>query len=429
MSDVVKNQITKICDILQSAAQQTRVLTHLGWPGRVRDDFLASDAKKLPRVSYADFNAKPVLELVAVARRLIRAAQFDRDTGISGWLDRQAASIETSARMLLACGTKEFFTHSRVLYGAPGDVLIDQTSTALTLAGDFEDALAQLDGFNEKYLVQTSVDSGELAAKIEIAVQQLFGDDAPVVMVVDELSANALAGRERIRIRRDAKFNDKDIDQLIHHEAGIHVATSLNGRYQSALPILSSSHAGTTRTQEGLAVFSEFITGSMDLDRLRRLSDRTLAIQMAVDGADFIEIYNYFLERTGSRSQAFENSRRVFRGGIITGGAPFTKDIVYLDGLIRVHNFLRALVANGRADCMLLLFCGKLDLEDIPVLCELSRMGMCIAPRYLPAWANDMRFLLSYLAYSGFLNTINLAQVSKHYESLLQSAPLVEMGG
>lgn len=184
MSDVVKNQITKICDILQSAAQQTRVLTHLGWPGRVRDDFLASDAKKLPRVSYADFNAKPVLELVAEARRLIRAAQFDRDTGISGWLDRQATSIETSARMLLACGTKEFFTHSRALYGAPGDVLIDQTITALTLAGDFEDALAQFDGFNEKYLVQTSVDSGELAAKIEIAVQQLFGDDAPVVMVV-----------------------------------------------------------------------------------------------------------------------------------------------------------------------------------------------------------------------------------------------------
>jgi len=113
----------------------------------------------------------------------------------------------------------------------------------------------------------------------------------------------------------------------------------------------------------------------------------------------------------------------------LTGGAPFTKDIVYLDGLIRVHNFLRALVANGRADCMLLLFCGKLDLEDIPVLCELSQMGLCKEPRYLPAWASDMRFLLSYLAYSGFLNTIGLRQISSHYENLLRGAPLVEMGG
>lgn len=429
MGDVVKNQSTQICHMLKSAAQKTRVVTHLGWHGGVRDQFLANNAKRLPVVSYADYNAQPELDLVAQARRLTKTAQFDQGVGISDWLDRQAMSIENSARMRLACGTPEFFTYSSALYGAPGDVLIDQTSTALTLAGDFSDAQSQLDGFNEKFLLQTDVDSSELAAKLETAVQKMFADDAPVVTVVDELSANALAGRERIRVRRDAKFNDKDIDQLIHHEAGIHVATSLNGKYQAALPILSTSYAGTARTQEGLALFSELITGSMDLDRLKRLSHRTLAIQMAVDGADFIEVYHYFMERTGSRFQAFENYRRVFRGGVLTGGAPFTKDMVYLDGLIRVHNFLRALVANSRADCMLLLFCWKLDLEDIPVLSQLSRIGMCIAPRYLPAWASDMRFLLSYLAYSGFLNTINLAQVSNHYESLLQSAPLVEMGG
>ena len=193
----------------------------------------------------------------------------------------------------------------------------------------------------------------------------------------DRLSANALAGSERIRIRRGAVFNDKDIAQLIHHEAGIHVATSLNGRHQQLLPILAASHAGTTRTQEGLAVFSEFITGSMDLERLQRLADRTIAIKMAADGADFLEVYRYFLERTGVELQAFESTRRVFRGGVISGGAPFTKDIVYLDGLIRVHNFLRTLISQGRPDCLLLLFCGKLDMEDIPVLAELSQAGLC----------------------------------------------------
>ena len=60
------------------------------------------------------------------------------------------------------------------------------------------------------------------------------------------------------------------------------------------------------------------------------MSDRTIAIQMAVDGADFIEVYEFFLERIHSEEQAFENTRRVFRGGVLTGGAPFTKDIVYL---------------------------------------------------------------------------------------------------
>jgi hypothetical protein len=61
----------------------------------------------------------------------------------------------------------------------------------------------------------------------------------------------------------------------------------------------------------------------MELDRLRRLADRVFAIQMAIDGADFIEVYRYFLERTGQPDQAFENARRVFRGGMMVGGAPF----------------------------------------------------------------------------------------------------------
>ncbi|WP_310649618.1 MULTISPECIES: tyrosine/phenylalanine carboxypeptidase domain-containing protein [unclassified Colwellia] len=70
----------------------------------------------------------------------------------------------------------------------------------------------------------------------------------------------------------------------------------------------------------------------------------------------------------GNESQAYKNSQSVFRGGLLTGGAPFTKDGVYLYGLIRVHNFLKAVAANGRADCLKLLFCGKLHIEDIPVL-------------------------------------------------------------
>lgn len=428
MSDKVEQRTTRIGQILHQAAQRTRILSHLRWEGAVRDRFLAERASALPVVSYPNYDVEPVFDMLHEARRLMQSSAID------DWLERQARAIELSARLLSACGTSDFFHYSSELYGAPGDLLLDQSSTSLTLASDFGEILRHLDGFHQGLLEQREVSSVELAEQLDNAVNQMFGADAPEIQLVDELSANALAGRERIRIRRSAEFSDKDVAQLIHHEAGIHVATSLNGLYQTSLPILGSSHAGTTRTQEGLAVFAEFITGSMDLDRLRRLCDRTIAIQMAVDGADFIEVYEFFLERSAtdeqvSEEQAFENSRRVFRGGVLSGGAPFTKDIVYLDGLVRVHNFLRALVANGRADCMLLLFCGKLDLEDIPVLSELAALGLCKPPRYLPAWASDMRFLLSYLAYSGFLNTIDQQRVSAHYENLLRSAPLVEMGG
>lgn len=247
-----------------------------------------------------------------------------------------------------------------------------------------------------------------------------------MVEVTQTLSANATAGPDRIRIRADAHFTDRDVDQLVHHEAGIHVTTALNGRAQTALPILAASHPGTTRTQEGLAVFSEFMTGCMDIDRLGRLADRVLAIQLAIDGADFCEVYRYFRDQGVVDTMAFEQTRRVFRGGVLTGGAPYTKDVVYLDGLLRVHDFLRSLVAAGRADVLQLLFCGKLALADIPVLCSLAELGLLRAPRYLPAWAADRRFLVSYLAYSGFLDRVGLGQAHQRHADILRSAPRIQ---
>ena len=421
MSKPSSERITRICKILYDAARKTRMLSHLGWHGSVREKFFEASAKELPVVEYPPYDAAPVFAQIKQVRGLLQNSLVDQ------WLERQADAIQNSAHLLINTGKPEFFDYSRRLFGAPDDLLLDGNSTSLTLAKSFDQALSTLSGFDQRFLPQSVVSSDELAVSMKEAVIELFGNDAPSVSVVDELSANALAGSERIRIRRAAKFNDKDIAQLIHHEAGIHVATSLNGKNQTLLPILGASHSGTTRTQEGLAVFSEFITGSMDLERLRRLADRTIAIKMSAEGADFLQIYQFFLERTGVEIQAYENTRRVFRGGVIRGGAPFTKDIVYLDGLIRVHNFLRTLVSQGRPDCLPLMFCGKLDLEDIPVLAELSQDGLCRPAKYLPAWASDMRFLLSYLAYSAFLNTTDLQTIGLHYEQLLRDAPRVEM--
>ena len=144
---------------------------------------------------------------------------------------------------------------------------------------------------------------------------------------------------------------------------------------------------------------------------------------MAVDGADFLEVFQFFLERTDDPEQSFENTRRVFRGGVLTGGSPFTKDGVYLDGLLRVHNFFRTAVSSGRADCLRLLFCGKLDLEDFPVLAQLADEGICEPAKYLPPWAKDIRFLLCYLSYSSFLNKIDLSKVKQHYSKMFEALP------
>src|SRR5690606_15536517 len=98
-----------------------------------------------------------------------------------------------------------------------------------------------------------------LAEDMRIAVQEMFGELAPEVVMDPKMPSKAIAGSRRIKIRPSACFTDKDINQLIEHEAAIHVGTSINGKLQPHLKILSESHAGTTKTQEGIAVFAEYI--------------------------------------------------------------------------------------------------------------------------------------------------------------------------
>ena len=415
-----QQRIRNISDQLYQASRSLRVLSHLRWDASVKQQFFAKKAQALPVVSYAKFDATEPLNIIAVVQ-----TKLNSGNPIDNWLLGISQDFKSTAKLLQSTGTRDFYRYSCDLYGTPESPLVDQTNTSLGLANQLADLFSSFDSIDLGEPDVAGVDADTVAAAMHKATQKMFADQAPEVSVVDTLSANALAGAKRIRIRRGAQFTDKDIQQLIHHEAFVHVATSLNGRNQDDLKILASSHPSTTRTQEGLAVFAEFITGSMDIDRMHRLADRVIAIQMAVDGADFLQVYQYFLDRIGEPDQSFENTRRVFRGGVLTGGAPFTKDIVYLDGLLRVHNFMRSMVATKRTDVLRMLFCGKLDIEDIPVLCELSSMGLCKPAKYLPPWASDLRFLLAYLTYSSFLNKIDLSQVNIHYQQLLADAPQV----
>ena len=410
-------RITDLSQRLYQASKEIRILSHISWPAQVRADFFNNKEQKLPEVSYPSFDPSNVIMQVSAIQAELGESVVDK------WLARQANILANSALMMSSVGTEQFYHYSRELYGAPNDPLTDGMSTSLSLAQQFDEVLASISDIDLGAPQDADRSAHQVAEEMQRAVQKAFKDDAPDVFVVDELSANALAGPTRIRIRAGAKFSDRDVVQLINHEAHIHVGTSLNGIQQTQLPMLAASHAGTTRTQEGLAVFAEFITGTMDIDRMRRLSDRVLGIQKAIDGADFIEVYRYFVERVGDKKQAFENTRRVFRGGVMTGGAPFTKDNVYLNGLLRVHNFFRAIVSNNRVDCLPLMFCGKLDLEDIPVLSQLAKQGLLKQAKYLPPWASDKRFLLSYLAYSSFLNHIYMHKVKAHYNELLNEAP------
>ncbi len=429
-TQALKNRISRATLALREAEQPLRILGLLAWPLEVRNQFLGSGGKAMPQVRYPEVDTRMVESALAAARPLIAEAGPARE-----WLERIADRIALASHMINHLGTAAFFADSSRLYGAPEQPLADSGQSPLDLARRLRRIIDRMSHIDLGAPIDANASAEEVSRRMSAAVHKFFGDEAPIIELVDNLSANATAGPNRIRIRSTARFTDRDVEQLVHHEAGIHVTTGLNGRHQNDLPILAASHPGTTRTQEGLAVFAEFITGCMDLDRLSRLADRVLGIQMAVDGADFIEVYRHFLDGaqgeeassspTVAEKTAFEQARRIFRGGVLTGGAPFTKDVVYLDGLLRVHDFLRSVVAAGRADVLMLLFCGKLDLDDVPVLCQLAELGLVRPPKFLPPWAADRRFLVSYLAYSGFLGRVRMGHVHARYADVLEQAPEV----
>lgn len=393
------------------------ILQTIAWSNATRDRFFAGGARTLPKVRYRGFDPEPVLEILRHARSLMRGKG---EVGV--WLRRGAETLEVTANMLAAAGTPRFSKLSARLYGRPDAFFPDTERTPLALAHRLIRTAKRVSvGLPDP--PPPTLNAVTVAKEVRAAVNAHFGDKAPEVLVVDVLAARASAGPNRIRLRRNAVFSDLDVRQLIHHEAFVHVATALNGQRQRRMPILACNHAGTTRTQEGLAVFAEMMSGALDPVRLLRLAHRVVAIQMALDGADFLQVYRYFLEVSVDRTEAFASAARVFRGGVMTGRHPFTKDMVYLDGLCRVHVFVRAVIDTGRVDCLRLLFAGKLDLQDIQAVMALRRQGRCVAPRFVPPWVSDPRRLVAYFAVSDIIGRAATAGLRGHYVTALRQTP------
>ncbi|WP_300542295.1 flavohemoglobin expression-modulating QEGLA motif protein [Maricaulis sp.] len=401
--------------LLLEAEDRLPVLRTIAWERRHADAFFAAGERELPRPDYPRIDPEPSLERVAEARRLI-----DGDSPVHAWLLRLTETMADTARLLAATGTAGFHTYSRRLYGDPASPIADGRRTALDLARRLDDVLADFEGAAVRLEPPEQLSARDLKARLDAELPAVFAGQAPRVEVTLDVSAKAAAGRDYIKLRADAVFSDLDVTQLLHHEAYIHIATSRNGLQQARFPILAESHPGNARTQEGLAVFAEFISGALDPRRFRRLADRVIAIDMAANGADFLELYRFFRERNAPDRpiEAFESARRVVRGGLVGGGAPFTKDSVYLGGLLEVHNYLRTAVRAGDPGLIRLLFAGKMDLADLGAMKQLREAGLISEPAIMPPWARDLRYLLSYLAYSTFLNEIDLAHVAARYEHL-----------
>jgi uncharacterized protein (TIGR02421 family) len=383
-----------------------RILSGLAWPVELEARFLErwrAGTPELPQPTTQPVDHAATTEaLDDILRRL------DRGHPVGDWLYKTAWSYRVAAVMLSNIGNPTFTRCSTLLYGHPSTHYKSQDTTTFESAGRMLAITDQL--IDARYVPRVPFDipAPEFAAKLRERMGRFFTDD-PVEVVLDpQLSSKATAGSKVIRIRADAMFSDLDLDQLVEHEAFIHSATMLNGKRQPWLRCLGTGAPRTTRTQEGLATFAEIITGSMDINRLRRLALRVLRLQEALAGADFIEVFRAFLDAGQSEADSYRSAARIFRGGDVRGRVCFTKDGAYLEGLLLVTAFIKRALHENRGDTLRMLFCGRVALGDLIALSALRDAGLIAAPHYVPPWAQHPERVLATLAFSTAAQSLRL---------------------
>lgn len=404
---------------------KVRVLSGLAWPVEMETRFLerwrAGDPQMPAPPTLPVDHAATIEALDGILGRL------DRGHPVGDWLYKTAWSYRVAALMLSSIGTPRFTECSALLYGRPSTRYRSQETTTFQSAESMLAITDQLIDARHVPEVPYDIPAPVFAARLRERIDPFFSDD-PVQVVLDpQLASKAAAGSKVIRIRADAMFSDLDLDQLVEHEAFIHSATMLNGKRQPWLRCLGTGAPRTTRTQEGLATFSEIITGAMDINRLRRLALRVLRLQEALDGADFIEVFRAFLDAGQSEVDSYRSAARIFRGGDVRGRTCFTKDGAYLEGLLLVTAFVKRALHENRGDTLRLLFCGRVALGDLVTLAASRDSGLIAAPHYVPPWARHPERVLATLAFSTAaqslrLDTLTLQRFTEYEDEVMAEA-------
>jgi uncharacterized protein (TIGR02421 family) len=197
----------------------------------------------------------------------------------------------------------------------------------------------------------------------------------PEVQISKDMYSGILVSKNKLLIGYEFSIPFNRVNSLIQHEVGTHLLTYYNGLAQPFRQ-LHTGLSGYEELQEGLAVLSEYLSEGLTASRLRLLAARVKAAENMINGADFVEAYNYLIEKYNfSQSNAFTTVMRIYRGGGLT------KDIIYLRGFLEILKYLE----NGGD--IKPLFTGKISLSQISFIEELNMRSILkpvpLLPRYL----------------------------------------------
>jgi uncharacterized protein (TIGR02421 family) len=286
------------------------------------------------------------------------------DPALAFILNDKREELDRQITMLAERGTADFRYASIRLYQPVDDVLLNVARQLLEQV--------EPDPREEE---QETVSAGEFAAMARAEIDRYRGalpDLSATVRTRPDLSG-LMVSKGQLLIGESLALRPARVDALLQHEVGTHVLTFYNGRAQP-LRLLSVGLAGYDELQEGLAVLAEYLVGGLDAPRMRLLAARVLAVHTVEQGATFLDTFRMLTEDHGfSPGAAFDICERVHASG------GFTRDAIYLRGLIRLVEYLR----SGGA--LTPLYVGKIAAKHVDVISELIERGFLHEAPLVPA--------------------------------------------
>ena len=254
-------------------------------------------------------------------------------------------------------GSEPFLYDSMRYYGEPSPMDIKNADFVLHITN--KQAPRQETRFGAEQIAEFFehfADAHQLPLRIEISKSMV---------------ANALVSGDLVKVNALANVTLKEMKALAHHELGVHLLTTLNARAQP-LKVLSLGSPVNTMAQEGIAILCEYLSGFMEVMRLRTLALRVKAVASMITERSFKTTFSYLADAYGLNvEQAFALTTRVYRGG------GFTKDYVYLKG------FQQVLEAYNTRKNLNHLLCGKVSLEQLDLVSELIDQRFLVEPKFV----------------------------------------------
>lgn len=421
-----RDNVSHLSKRLIEAQRKITILDAVKWTDAIKEDFFNHRCKKQPMVDRAYYEKMPlpfnVDDKIEEFLGIIRDVQnlFGNFSAVTRLISERCREYIRAIHMLDVRGTPNFSKISIELYGSPADAFYAGGPRLVEMGTLLFDLLTSLDVQLKSDLDQKRYTAEDAQKILQQKLNKYFQGHTDVVkvMVSDGLVADASAGADAIKLKDGALFSKRDLRCLEVHEGWVHVGTTLNGMAQPYCNFLGKGSPSCSVLQEGLAVLTEIITFSSYPSRMRKITNRVIAMDMVLNGATFIDVFKHFMECGFSEHESYNHTVRIFRGSTPEGG-PFTKDLSYAKGFVLAFNFIMYAIAQRQVDVVELLFAGKITLEDLPLLVELRDIGLLEAPLYLPPQIRDQAGLSSWMSFFLYLDKFDFAEIQKNFRFLL----------